>query len=223
MKPWLILLLFCLLQPLGAKRIALVIGNGVYDSSKAITQQPNLKNTRSDARLISSTLKKMGFEVILLEDVGKMATIQALNQIKSRGQGASLGVVFFAGHGFEVDGNNYLVPVGARLSNRKDPETFHVNLNLVLNAMTAANIEAKMVILDCCRNDPLKPAPRAIGIPPSTTTRNGGMGVIDRIPQSTLIMLSAALAKPPVTGGALTAPLPRFFFQSDSEAGNQLF
>lgn len=223
MKPWLILLLFCLLQPLGAKRIALVIGNGVYDPSKAITQQPNLKNTRSDARLISSTFKKMGFEVILLEDVGKMATIQALNQIKSRGQGASLGVVFFAGHGFEVDGNNYLAPVGARLSNRKDPETFHVNLNLALNAMTAANIEAKMVILDCCRNDPFKPAPRAIGIPPSTTTHNGGMGVIDRIPQSTLIMFSAGPGQTASDGRGVNSPFTEIFFQSDSEAGNQLF
>jgi len=102
MKHWLFLLVICLSQPLSAKGISLVIGNGVYDASKPIKAKPNLKNTRSDARLISATFKKMGFEVILLEDASKTTTLLGLNALRTKDAGASLGVVFYAGHGMEV-------------------------------------------------------------------------------------------------------------------------
>ena len=73
MKHWILLLLICLLQPLTAKRIALVIGNGNYDPTKPIHVQPNLKNTRSDSKLIATTFKKLGFENIYHLDGGFMA------------------------------------------------------------------------------------------------------------------------------------------------------
>ena len=106
MKHWIFVLALFLSLPLPAKRIALLIGNGVYDPNKTMVEQPNLKNTRSDARLLATTFKKMGFEVILLEDATKMNTLMALNAIRTQGAGASLGVVFFSGHGFAVDRNN---------------------------------------------------------------------------------------------------------------------
>lgn len=222
MKSWLFCLIFCLLQPLAAKRIALVIGNGVYDPNKALAEAPNLKNTRPDARLISTTLKKMGFEVILIEDATKMTTLTALNAIKTKGAGASLGVVFFSGHGFEMSGHNYLCPIGAPgLRTREDPERFYVNLNSILDAMSQARIEAKMIVLDCCRNDPFKPTPRAVQLTPPS--RSGGMGVIDKIPQSTLIMFAAGPGQTASDGAGNNSPFTEIFASVIQKPGLSCF
>jgi len=223
MKHWILLLLICLLQPLTAKRIALVIGNGNYDPTKPIHVQPNLKNTRSDSKLIATTFKKLGFEVILIEDATKITTLKALNVIKTKGAGASLGVVFFAGHGFEVGGNNYLCPIGARLANRQDPETYHLNLNSILNAMTEARIEAKMVVLDCCRNDPFKPVPRAIEVESATPVRARGLAVVDKIPPSTLIMFAAGPGQTANDGGGNNSPFTEIFSKVIQRPGISCF
>ena len=213
MKLWIVCLLACLFQPLAAKRIALVIGNGVYDPGKAITEKPNLKNTKSDARLIATTFKKMGFEVILLEDATKATTAQGLQAIKTKGLGASLGVVYYSGHGMEVGGTNYLCPVGARLATRLDPETYHVSLDSVLKAMTEARIEAKMVVLDCCRNDPFNPQQRSIEVESRAPDRpsGGGLGVIDKIPQSTLVMFAAGPGQTASDGFGQNSPFTEIF------------
>ncbi|YCM45070.1 caspase family protein [Verrucomicrobiaceae bacterium 227] len=224
MKHWLFLLVICLAQPLSAKRIALVIGNGVYDATKPITSKPNLKNTRSDSKLVAATFKSLGFEVILIEDATKMTTLVALNAIKTQGADASLGVVFFSGHGFEVGGNNYLCPVGAPgLRTREDSDKFHVNLNTVLDAMSQARIEAKMVILDCCRNDPFAPAPRAIEVETTAPARAGGMGVVDKIPQSTLIMFAAGPGQTASDGAGNNSPFTEIFSSVIQKPGISCF
>lgn len=226
MKHWFVLLLILLSQPLGAKRIALVIGNGVYDATKPIDSRPNLKNTRSDARLIATTFKKLGFEVILLEDASKQTTLQGLNALRTKGAAASLGVVFYAGHGMEVSGTNYLSPINARLATQNDPETYHVSLNSVLQVMTEARIEAKMVILDCCRNDPFQPDPRALeleSVDQAVPARSGGLGVIDKIPQSTLVMFAAGPGQTASDGLGVNSPFTEIFSSVIQKPGLSCF
>lgn len=206
----LIALVFASIQPLAAKRIALVIGNALYDPNKPINQSPNLHNTRNDADHVAETFKKLGFEVIILKDAGKMATVLALNELKTKGQGASIGLVYFSGHGMEVSGTNYVCPVGARLSNRQDPEIFHVSLASILNAMEAARIEAKMVVLDCCRNDPFKPAPKSIEVA-KAPAKSGGLAVLDRIPNSTLVMYAAGPGQTATAGAGKISPFTEIF------------
>ncbi len=226
MKHWFVLLLILLSQPLGAKRIALVIGNGVYDATKPIDSRPNLKNTRSDARLIATTFKKLGFEVILLEDASKQTTLQGLNALRTKGAAASLAVVFYVGHGMEVSDTNYLSPINARLATRNDPETYHVSLNSVLQVMTEARIEAKMVILDCCRNDPFQPAPRALerdSVDQAVPARSGGLGVIDKIPQSTLVMFAAGPGQTASDGLGVNSPFTEIFSSVIQKPGLSCF
>lgn len=218
-------LLLCLCQPLLAKRIALVIGNGIYDSTKAINEKPNLRNTRSDARLIAATLKNMGFEIILIEDATKATTDQALQVIREKGIGASLGVVYYSGHGMEVGGTNYLCPVGARLATRQDPETYHVSLDSVLRAMTDARIEAKMVVLDCCRNDPFNPIPRSVELDKSVPTRPSGvgLGVVEGVPKSTLIMFAAGPGQTASDGAGVNSPFTEIFSNVIQKPGISCF
>lgn len=198
------------LHPLAAKRIALVIGNAQYDSTKPLTQQPNLRNTRDDADHVAATFKKLGFEVVVLKDAGKADTVRALNELKIKGAGASIGLVYFSGHGMEVNGANYVCPVGARLASRQDPETYHVSLTSILTAMEAARIEAKMVVLDCCRNDPFKPASKSIEVG-KAVDKSGGLGVLDRIPHSTLVMYAAGPGQTATSGTGKYSPFTEIF------------
>lgn len=196
---------------LHAKRIALVIGNAVYDPTKPLRAKPNLHNTREDADLISTTFKELGFDVILLKDATKPSIQNGLLQLKQRGQGASIGLVYFSGHGMEVSGENYVCPIGARLASRTDPDTYHVSLRSILTTMESSGIIAKMVVLDCCRNDPFKPASKSIEVTPSPSTRSGGLAVLDRIPQSTLVMYAAGPGQYATSGGGKNSPFTEIF------------
>ena len=194
-----------------AQRIALVIGNGNYDASKPINQKPNLRNTRSDAQLVSATFRKLGFKVILLEDATKAATEQALNALKTQGGEVPLGVVYYSGHGMEVNGTNYLCPIGGQLATRQDPDRYHVRLDTVLGKMAEAKIQAKVVILDCCRNDPFQPAPRTMELEGEPAQRTNGLAVVDRIPQSTLIMYAAGPGQTASDGRGVNSPFTEIF------------
>lgn len=207
------LLALCLLSPsvFAAQRVALVIGNGNYDASKPINEKPNLRNTRSDAQLIAATFRKLGFRVILLEDASKAATEQALGALKAQGDGPSLGVVFYSGHGMEVNGTNYLCPIGGQLASRQDPDRYHVRLDTVLRKMEDAQIQAKVVILDCCRNDPFQPTQRTMELDSEPAQRTNGLAVVDRIPQSTLIMYAAGPGQTASDGRGVNSPFTEIF------------
>ncbi len=192
-------------------RVALVIGNGVYDSNKRIDEKPNLRNTRPDAQLVAATFRKLGFKVILLEDATKAATEKALSALNTQGGETPLGVVYYSGHGMEVNGTNYLCPVGGQLATRQDPDRYHVRLDTVLGKMAEAKIQAKVVILDCCRNDPFQPSPRTMELEGPPVQRTNGLAVVDRIPQSTLIMYAAGPGQTASDGRGANSPFTEIF------------
>ncbi len=131
------------------KRIALVIGNSDY------TATSKLKNTLNDARAMTATLKSLGFEVISIEN-GTYETIKnAIYAFGDRIQDVDVSMFFYAGHGLEVDGTNYLVPVDADIQSHLDVKQKCIPLSGVSTTMEFANDEGlNMIILDACRNNP---------------------------------------------------------------------
>lgn len=135
------------------KRIALVIGNAEYDGSL-----PPLENPVNDAKLIVGALKKVGFEVISVADASQKEMKRAINRFGAAiaDGGADVTALFFyAGHGLQVNGTNYLVPVNAEIAQEGDVDIESVAADAILSQMEHAGAKTSIVILDACRNNPL--------------------------------------------------------------------
>ena len=131
------------------KRVALVIGNADYVASN------KLRNTLNDAKTMAETLKNLGFEVIVVENGNYETMKNAIYAFGDRIQDVDVSMFFYAGHGLEVDGTNYLVPVDADIQSHLDIKQKCIPLNGVSNTMEFANDEGlNMIILDACRNNP---------------------------------------------------------------------
>jgi len=120
-----------------AKRVALVIGNGAYSSSP-------LRNPPNDARDVSSAFSNLGFEVIELTDAHKGAFLHALDDFSDKLRLAEAGLFYFAGHGMQIRGQNYLLPVRVHVRRESDVEYEAVNANRVLAAMEEAGSEVNI-------------------------------------------------------------------------------
>ncbi len=133
------------------KRVALVIGNSAYKIAP-------LANPVNDARAVASALQDIKFdEVILRQDLTGDGMRATLREIGRAAVGADIVVVFFAGHGLELHGRNYLIPVDANPERASDVELEAINLDTVLQQLEGAT-RLKLVILDACRNNPFRPA-----------------------------------------------------------------
>ena len=128
-------------------RVALVVGNSAYAH---IGRLPNADN---DARDLSAALRRLGFEVTTELDAGRGELNEALRAFTRQSLGADVSLVFYAGHGMEMDGANYLVPVDARLERDGDVRFETVTLEDMLASTLGASL--RLVILDACRNNPL--------------------------------------------------------------------
>jgi uncharacterized caspase-like protein/TRAP-type C4-dicarboxylate transport system substrate-binding protein len=131
----------------GERRVALVIGNGAYKSDP-------LRNAVNDANDMARELERVGFKVILRRDADQRAMRQAVREFGNELRRASVGLFFYAGHGLQVRGANYLVPVGADIQNEADAEDLSLDATYVLRTMEEAQVQVSIVILDACRNNP---------------------------------------------------------------------
>lgn len=129
-------------------RVALVIGMGAY------TTIPQLDNTLNDARGIAGTLEKIGFDVTLSTDASAAEFRQLLDDFAFRSETADLALIYFAGHGIEVQGENFLIPVDANVQSNRDVQRQSVSLKQMLSAVERAR-KMRIVILDSCRDNPL--------------------------------------------------------------------
>ncbi len=133
------------------RRVALVIGNGAYKNVHALPNPPR------DSKLIAGALRDVGFQtVISASDLTRDKFFEALQTFAAEAEKADWAVVYYAGHGFEIGGGNYLVPVDARLAADRDAETQAVALEQVIAAVGAAR-KVRLVILDACRDNPFAP------------------------------------------------------------------
>jgi TPR repeat protein len=137
--------------PAAEKRIALVIGNSAYQN---VT---HLDNPKNDAALMARTLKELGFTLIgdgAMLNLDKAAMDTAVQTFGQQMQGAEVALFYYAGHGVQIRGSNYLVPVNANPTREADVDFQMVDLNLVLRQMGVSGTRLNLVILDACRNNP---------------------------------------------------------------------
>ncbi len=142
----LILSLF-MAAPAQAKRVALIIANGRYANATS------LKNPAADAALIAKSLRQAGFTSVDVKiDLGKTAMDRELSLFGQKSEGADVALIYYAGHGIEAGGQNYLIPTDAILQRDRDLEVEATRLDTVMLMSESARM--RIVVLDACRNNP---------------------------------------------------------------------
>ncbi len=144
-----LILLFLFPAPASAKRVALVIGNGAYENAA-------LRNPVNDANDMAALLGNLGFEVILRTDADRRAMIEAIDSFGRKLPQSNIGLLYFAGHGMQIRGRNYLIPVRAQVSSETDVELESVDVYRILGRMESAGNPANIIILDACRDNPFE-------------------------------------------------------------------
>ena len=192
------LMLMTVTHALAEKRVALVMGISKYE------YVPQLPNPTRDAASIGEVFKKASFDVVEMKrDLSIADMRRVIRDFANSASDADVAVVYYAGHGIEVNGTNYLIPADARLLSDFDVEDETVSLDRVLKALDPAK-KLRLVILDACRENPFqKTMKRSIG------TRSIGRGLAEIEPQSTNTLIAFA-----AKAGALA---------SDGDGGNSPF
>src|SRR4051794_12618953 len=190
------LLLVC--QPAFAeKRVALVLGNSAYQN---VARLPNPVN---DGATVAATLKDAGFDVVdSRHDLPAAETRRVLRDFADRTRDADIAVVYYAGHGIEVDGSNYLIPVDAKLERDTDVYDEALSLDRVLLAIEPAK-RLRLVILDACRDNPFSKAMKR-----TVASRAIGQGLAKVEPTSPnmLIAYSAKAGSTAADGDGTNSP-----------------
>ncbi len=173
-------------------RYALIIGNSAYKSVAP------LKNPRADAELMSRTLTEVGFEVILVTDADRTKMGQAMLQFsrKLRNNPGSVGLFYYAGHGVQVSGVNYMIPVTANITHEDEIRFEGIDINEFLETMRSSGSRLNIIILDACRNNPF---------PVSSRSASRGLAQVEAT-SGTLIAYSTAPGKVAFDGGGVNSP-----------------
>jgi uncharacterized caspase-like protein len=192
------------------KRVALVLGNSAYQNVAP------LANPVNDSTRIAATLKEAGFDVVdSRRDLSAIDTRRALRDFADRSRDADIAVVYYAGHGIEVDGGNYLIPVDAKLERDTDVYDEALSLDRILVAMEPAK-KLRLVILDACRDNPFSRtmkrtvASRAIG---------QGLAKVEPTSPNVLIAYSAKAGSTAADGDGKNSPFTSALSQHLTKPG----
>jgi uncharacterized caspase-like protein/peptidoglycan hydrolase-like protein with peptidoglycan-binding domain len=151
-----ILTAFCM-APAAARKVALVMGNGAYQNAVP------LANPVRDARAVADKLRGLGFDVIGGYDEDLSAMQETVAEFARKAVGADIALMFYAGHGIQVHGDNFLIPIDAKFEDETALDFETVPVNFVIRQMSR-NVRVRMIILDACRNNPLsRSLARAMG------------------------------------------------------------
>ena len=196
---------------ISGKRVALVIGNDAYRNVEPLT------NATNDARLIAATLRKLHF--ILLGggaqlDLDRTRMAAAVEQFGRALAGADVGLFYYSGHGLQVSGVNWLVPVDANPSRSKDLDFQMVDADLVLRQMDGAGTRLNLVMLDACRNNPF-----AIG---GMRSVQGGLAEM-RAPEGTLIAYATQPGNVAMDGDGKDSPYTEALAKMMQQPGLDIF
>ena len=179
-------------------RVALVVGNSDYAH---IGRLPNPDN---DARDISAALRRLGFEVTTELDADRVELTEALQAFTRRSAGADVSLVFYAGHGIEMDGVNYLVPVDARLERDVDVRFETVTVDDLLVSTAGASL--RLLLLDACRNNPLARSMQRTAVIRSVSGGSFGDLNEDLLGDETLVAYAAAAGTTAADGRGRNSP-----------------
>ena len=198
---------FWLATSLAAERVALVIGNSGY------AHAPYLPNPSNDARAISAVLSEAGYDVTSEGDLSNLWMLEVLRDFAAKAAQAEIAVVYYAGHGIEVDGRNYLIPTDAKLATDQSVDFEATQLDLAVRAASGAS-KLALVVLDVCRDNPFGARMRTRG-----TSRSIGRGLAAVSPQSTGVLVAYATRPGAVAadGDGTNSPFTAAFLEAWSE------
>lgn len=207
--PGLFLAIWFLTSPLSAqtyqKRLALVIGNATYENGGS------LKNAVNDAQAMAKRLQSLGFEVWEYENVDQRQMKQAINQFGQKLRDFEVGLFYYAGHGIQHKGLNYMIPVEANIQTAEQIEFDCVAADRVLAFMETAQTKVNVIIMDACRNNPFERSWHRSG-------NGNGLAVMDS-PAGTLIAYATAPGRVaddgPDANGLYTSALLNYLGNSD--------
>ena len=175
------MLALCGNPALADKRVALVIGNSSYQNV------PKLPNPSADASAVAQMFKNAGFEVVNLQiDVGNLDYKRAIRRFEDVASDADMAVVFFAGHGIELRGTNYMIPVDAKLADERDAPDEAIALDRIVEAVSGAK-RLRLVIIDACRDNPF-----GVSMRRQVVQRTTSRGLTRVEPQSTDTLIAYA-------------------------------
>src|SRR4029077_8215789 len=201
----------CAAPAAAEKRIALVIGNSAY---RSVTP---LDNPASDAVLMAETLSAVGFTLIggrAQLDLDKSAMDGVVQNFGRQVQGADVALFYYAGHGVQVAGTNYLVPVTANPTREADVDFQMVDVALVLRQMESAGTKLNIVMLDACRNNPF--GGRGL------RATDGGLAQL-RAPEGTLLSYATQPGNVALDGDDGHSPYTRALVETMQKPGLDVF
>ena len=189
-------------------RVALVIGNSAYQGDL-----PALPNPANDAKLMAKTLKSIGFDVVEAEDASqdemKKAIAEFSDKLAAAGKDGT-GLFFYAGHGLQVAGENYLIPVDAKIKSERDVDLVSVSASTVMKQMEFAESAVNIIILDACRNNPLGGDARGL---------SRGLAKIETAPRGSFIAYSTAPGSTAADGDGANSPYTTALAETITEPG----
>ncbi|MEZ5666768.1 MAG: caspase family protein [Alphaproteobacteria bacterium] len=194
-------------QVFDGPRVALVIGNGAYENAGA------LNNPRNDAVSISGALRSLDFAVIERLDVDREGIFDALREFSAALTPGSLALFYYAGHGVQVDGSNYVIPTDARLTGDSDPDLEAVNASDILGIMEASGARLSVMVLDACRDNPF---------PELENRADRGLAVMDAGSAQTLIAYATAPGAVADDGNGVHSPYSQALLQVIREPGLEI-
>jgi regulator of sirC expression with transglutaminase-like and TPR domain len=206
--------------PLG-RRIALVIGNGAYANT------PALSNPANDARLIAKNLRDIGFEVTEGSDLKHADMKRTINDFMRGAATSRMAVVFYAGHGMQIDGKNYLVPVDADFSRSVDIAADMTDVDFILAGLDD-QIRTNIIMLDACRDNPLaQKAAQVADASRSIKVRSGlaapsGLGTGGTLGAGTLLAFATAPGQVALDGDGANSPFSAALGRHISTPGLEL-
>ena len=195
-------------------RVALVIGNSSYQSA------PALPNPINDALSMSDSLRRLGFVVQEGIDLDAAGMVSTLRSFGSLAADAEVAVVFYAGHGIQVDGTNYLLPIDAKLERERDLNYEAVSLDLILSEVSQAG-KLAVVMLDACRDNPFAGQLQASMGPTRSTSVGRGLGRIDA-PADTLVAFATRDGAVAEDGAGFNSPFTTALLTHLGEPGVEI-
>src|SRR5246127_684468 len=178
------------------RRVALVVGISAY------TNAPTLPNTNNDSKAIAALFKSIGFEVVISRsDLGVFDFKRAVRDFLGTAEGADIAVVYYAGHGIEISGTNYLIPVDARLSRDYDVDDEAIALDRIIWALQPVR-RLRLILLDACRDNPFAAKLRSAGRTPA----RGGLAKLDEVGADTLVAYAAKAGSISYDGDNVNSP-----------------
>ena len=189
------------------RRVALVVGNAQYEHTSA------LKNPVNDAKQIGALLEKLGFEVLVSTDLDQTEFARTVDSFGRRLEGAAVGLFFYAGHGLQMNGKNYLVSTKAKLDSEFLIPAETVRLDAIIHLMESRT-PVNLVFLDACRNNPLADKLRHNLIAENRSVALGrGLARVQPTGQDTLIAYAAAPNQEAADGRGANSPFTSALLQ----------